>query len=436
MASPKRSFGLPSRYKLNYITRILPSNTSSKIELPGDLKTLGRRDLLAGFGAAAAGLAFTNEVVGQDQNPAAQVAERSSNIRISGMKTYWVGPVVYVKIESNLGVSGWGDLKGVDPRVAQVLVRSLFELIDGENPTRIEHLWQKLYRSHRNMRGGALMVHTIAAIDIALWDLVGKLWDVPVYRLLGGATRDRIRVYHTPKAQKVPPHGIYEHSGTPADIDRMVQAIAAARKNVGPDGAVMFDAHSAVPPATLIQLAAAIKPYDVMFIEEPAVPGNIEVFKRLKEQISIPLATGERDRTIWGVLPYLQEGCIDILQPDCCHTGGISQMKKIATLAEAFFVPLAPHCTASFLGIAASLHVAASIPLLLIHEFYPQNAGFNVPGLTRMPFELDADGYIGLPPGPGLGVEVDEAKLDSESQKPQSYQWPGATLKDGSVADY
>ena len=421
---------LPASYLPNRL------NTSSKIKLPGDLKTLGRRDLLAGFGAAAAGLAFTREVVGQEQNPAAQVGDRSSSIRISGMKTYWVGPVVYVKIETNHGVSGWGDLKGVDPRVAQVLVRSLFELIDGENPTRIEHLWQKLYRSHRNMRGGALMVHTIAAIDIALWDLVGKLWDVPVYRLLGGPTRDRIRVYHTPKAQKVPPHGIYEHSGTPAGIDRMVQAIAAARKNVGPDGAVMFDAHSAVPPATLIQLAAAIKPYDVMFIEEPAVPGNIEVFKRLKEQISIPLATGERDRTIWGVLPYLQEGCIDILQPDCCHTGGISQMKKIATLAEAFFVPLAPHCTASFLGIAASLHVAASIPLLLIHEFYPQNAGFNVPGLTRMPFELDADGYIGLPPGPGLGVEVDEAKLDSESQKPQSYQWPGATLKDGSVADY
>lgn len=198
----------------------------------------------------------------------------------------------------------------------------------------------------------------------------------------------------------------------------------------------MFDAHSAVPPATLIQLAAALKPYDVLFIEEPAVPGNIEVFKRLKEQISIPLACGERDRTIWGVLPYLHERCIDILQPDCCHTGGISQMKKIATLAEAYFVPIAPHCTATFLGIAASLHVVASIPLFLIHEFYPQNAGFNTPGLTRMALEVDQEGYIGLPPGPGLGVEVDEAKLAVEAQKPQTYKWPGATLKDGSVADY
>jgi galactonate dehydratase len=352
------------------------------------------------------------------------------------MKTYWVGPVVYVKIETNHGVSGWGDLKGVDPRPAQVLVRSLYELLEGENPTRIEYLWQKLFRAHRDMRGGAIMVHTIAAIDIALWDLTGKLHGVPVYRLLGGPTRDRIRVYHTDKAQKVPPHGIYEHSGTPPDIDRMVQAIATARKKVGPDGAVMFDAHCAVPPATLMQLAAALKPYDVLFIEEPAVPGNIEVFKRLKEHISIPLATGERDRTIWGVLPYLQENCIDILQPDCCHTGGISQMRKIAVLAEPYMIPLAPHCTATFLGIAASLHVVSSIPFFLIHEFYPQNAGFNVPGLTRMAFELDKEGYIGLPPGPGLGVEVDEPLLIAEAAKPQTYKWPSLKLKDGSIADY
>lgn len=381
-------------------------------------------------------MAFVNRAVGDDKNPAAQVTDRASSIRITGMKAYWVGPIVYLKIETNHGVSGWGDLKGVDPRPARVLAQSLFELIDGENPTRIEYLWQKLYRAHRDMRGGPLMVHTIAAIDIALWDLVGKLWNVPIYRLLGGPTRDRIRVYHTAKAIKVPPHGIYEHSGTPADIDRMVKAIAAAREKVGPDGAVMFDAHSAVPPATLIQLAGAIKPYDLLFIEEPAVPGNIEVFKRIKEQIAIPLATGERDRTIWGVLPYLQDRCIDVLQPDCCHTGGISQMKKIATLAEAYFVPLAPHCTATFLGIAASLHVASSIPFFLIHEFYPDNAGFNIPGATKMAFKLDADGYIGLPPGPGLGVEVDEAMIEAESRKPQTYKWPSVKLNDGSIADY
>ena len=397
---------------------------------------VGRREWLQSLGGAAAGIAWVQQAVAQEQVPGNQVVDRASSLRITGLKTYWVGPIVYVKIETNQGIFGWGDLKGTDVRVGKVLVESLFELLEGENPTRIEHLWQKMFRAHRDIRGGAILIHAMAAIDIALWDIAGKLWNTPVYRLLGGPTRDRIRVYHTPQAVKVPPHGIYEHSGTPADIDRMVAAIRAAREKVGPTGAVMFDAHSAVPPATLIQLASALKPYDLLFIEEPGVPGNIEIFKRLKEKIDIPLATGERDRTIYEMIPYLHERCIDILQPDCCHTGGITQMKKIATLAEAYYVPLAPHCTATFLGIAASLHVVSAIPLFLIHEFYPENAGFNLPGVTRMSFELDSEGYIGLPPGPGLGVEVDEARLAEESKKPQSYKWPTMKLKDGSIADY
>ena len=400
------------------------------------LPSLGRRELLQSFGTAAVGWSLVDQAVAQDQAPGSQVVDRASSIRITGLKTYWVGPIVYVKIETNHGIAGWGDLKGTDVRVGRVLVESLYELLEGENPTRIEHLWQKMFRAHRDIRGGAILIHAMAAIDIALWDIAGKLWNTPVYRLLGGPTRDRIRVYHTPQAVKVPPHGIYEHAGTPADIDRMVTAIRAAREKVGPGGAVMFDAHSAVPPATLIQLASALKPYDLLFIEEPGVPGNIEIFKRLKEKIDIPLATGERDRTIYEMIPYLHERCIDILQPDCCHTGGISQMKKIATLAEAYYVPLAPHCTATFLGIAASLHVVSAIPLFLIHEFYPENAGFNLPGVTRMPYELDAEGYIGLPPGPGLGVEVDEPRLIEESKKPQTYKWPTMKLKDGSIADY
>ena len=395
-----------------------------------------RRELLSAGVAIAAGNSMLREAVGAHQNSATQVVDRMSTLRITGMKTYWVNPCVIVKIETNHGIVGWGDLKGVDPRVSKVLAESLFELLNGENPTRIEHLWQKIFRSHRDMRGGALMLHTLAAIDMALWDITGKLWDVPIYRLLGGPCRDRIRVYHTPQAIKVPPPGIFEHSSTPAEIETIVAAIKAAREKVGPSGAVMFDAHSAVPPASLIQLAAAIKPYDVLFIEEPAVPGNIEVFKRLKEQIAIPLAAGERDRTIYEVLPYLQNRCLDVLQPDCCHTGGITSMKKMATLAEAYFVPLAPHCTASNLGIAASLHVATAIPLLLIHEFYPDNRGFNPPGIGQVDWKVDAEGYVGLPPGPGLGVAIDEQKLEAESKKPQSYGWPGKKLKDGSIADY
>jgi galactonate dehydratase len=367
--------------------------------------------------------------------PGRRVEDRASAIRITALRTVGVRGYLYVKIESSHGVTGWGETAGIEMRSGAALAHSLFDLLDGENPTRIEYLWQKLFRSHRDMRGGPQMVHVISAIDMALWDLTGKLYGVPVYRLLGGPVRDRIRYYHNALAHKAPPYGIYEHSGNPADIERMISAVRAARQLVGPTGVVMFDAHCAVPPATLIQFAHAIQPYDVLFLEEVAVPGNIEVFKRLKEQIGIPLALGERDRTIWEFIPYLQERCIDILQPDVSHSGGISQMLKIAALAEAHHVPLAPHCTNSLLGLSASLHAIAGVPLFLIHEAYPD---LTPRGTVRMEWKADKEGYVALPPGPGLGVEVDEAGMQRVANDPSfSWKWPVyGRLRDGSIADY
>src|SRR5262249_3135926 len=150
-----------------------------------------RREILASMAAIAAGQALLADAVAQDRNVAAQVADRFSSVKITKATAIQVSPVVFVKIETNRGVVGWGEIKGVDPRVSQPLAEALFELIVGENPTRIEHLWQKLYRAHRDIRGGPFLVHTIAGIDLALWDLAGKLWNAPVYRLLGGPTRDR-----------------------------------------------------------------------------------------------------------------------------------------------------------------------------------------------------------------------------------------------------
>jgi galactonate dehydratase len=395
---------------------------------------LSRRAALTSFGAVAAGLgAVACGASGQD-NPAAGVADRTSTIRITKLTPTIVGPKVFIKVETNHGVTGWGEIDQLEPRTAVALVQSLFELLDGENPTRIEYLWQKLYRSHRDMRGGPFMVHTIAGIDMALWDITGKLWGVPVYRLLGGPTRDKIRVYPSPKATKVGA-GPEEFSGNPKNFEKFITLLERARKDVGPDGAVMFDAHCALPPPFLIQLASMIKPSEVLFIEEPAVPGNIEVFKRLKQAIAIPLATGERDRTIWEMLPYLQERCIDILQPDCAHTGGITQLRKISVLAEAYQVPLAPHCVTTELGVTASLHATAAIPFFLIHEYYPQ---LTPEGLIRKQWSVDKDGYASLPQGVGLGVEVDEAKLQDLAKNPKHpWAWPTrGRLKDGSVSDY
>src|SRR5438552_6698080 len=137
--------------------------------------------------------------------PGSRVEDRGAAIRITAMRTHRVGSKVFVQVETNHQVTGWGEISALEPKSAELLARSLYELLDGENPTRIEHLWQKLYRSHRDMRGGPFLVHTIAGIDMALWDLTGKLWGVPVHRLLGGPVRDKIRIYPNAKAHKAPP---------------------------------------------------------------------------------------------------------------------------------------------------------------------------------------------------------------------------------------
>jgi galactonate dehydratase len=376
--------------------------------------------------------AMAQEVANQN-NPAAGVADRTSSIKITKLTPTPVGRKVFLKMETNHGVTGWGEIDQLEVEVASTLVRSLFQLLDGENPTRIEHLWQKIYRSHRDMRGGPFMTHTLAGIDMALWDITGKLWGVPVYRLLGGPTRDKVMVYPTVKATKIGA-GPQPFSGTPAQIERFVKMVADTRQKMGPEALIMFDAHCAMPPPFLMQFAAAVKPYDLLYLEEPAVPGNIEVFKRLKQHIDIPLAVGEQARTIWEVVAYLQEGIADILQIDCAHTGGISQMRKIATLGEAYQVPIAPHCVTTDLGMTASLHVSASVPLFLIHEYYPNISPKN---LIKKSWTVDADGYASLPEGVGLGCEIDEKLLAELAKTKQPPEWPDRGRNpDGSVADY
>ena len=156
--------------------------------------------------------------------------------------------------------------------------------------------------SHRDMRGGAIMVHVISGIDMALWDITGKLWGVPVYRLLGGPLRDKVRMYPSPKANKLGTGGPHPFSGNPGDVMGLVKGIENLRKQKGPDFAIMFDAPLRHPAGHADPVRAAVEPYNILWLEEPACPGNIEVFKRLKQQIRIPIALGERDRTIWEVI--------------------------------------------------------------------------------------------------------------------------------------
>ncbi|MCZ6635960.1 MAG: mandelate racemase/muconate lactonizing enzyme family protein [bacterium] len=363
-----------------------------------------------------------------------EVVDRGSSIRVTGLEAIPVGRKGYVKITTNMDVTGWGEINNMETKVACALAESLSELIIGENPTRIEHHWQNLFRAHRNLRGGGFMVHTISAIDMALWDIAGKLWGVPVYRLLGGPTRDKIWMYPSPKAKKVGPGGPKPFAGTPDEVQALLQSIRKAREEVGPDGAVMYDAHSCLPPPIVKQMAGYLKADDLLFLEEAWVPGNIEAMRKVREFVPVPLATGERDRTIWEVREILEAQVIDILQPDCGHGGGITQMRKVAALAEAHYVPIAPHCTMSYLGLTASLHVAASVPFFLIHEGYTHQLP---EGVAHKTWEMDEEGYVSLPEGPGLGVEVDEQRAREVGADPKhQFSWPHHVLKDGSISDY
>src|SRR5262249_10136896 len=154
---------------------------------------------------------------------------------ITALKAFPTGPKTYIKIETNRDIIGWGEVTGSEPKVSAVLAESLFELLDKENPTRIEHLWQKLYRSHRAIRGGAIFTHVLSAIDMALWDITGRCWGVPVYRLLGGPVRDKIRLYPSPKATKLGTGGPHPFSGNPSDIEGLARQVADKRKKEGPD---------------------------------------------------------------------------------------------------------------------------------------------------------------------------------------------------------
>ena len=360
--------------------------------------------------------------------------DRATNIRVTGLTAIPLGVKAYVKVETNMGVTGWGEINNMETKVSCALAESLGQFIMNENPTRTEHLWQRLFRAHRNLRNGGLMMHTISGIDMALWDITGKLHGVPVYRLLGGPCRDKIWMYPGPNAIKIGPEGPQYFSGTPAEIEALVQRVKDAREKVGPAGAVMFDVHSCMPPPILKQFAGYLKPDDLLFLEEAWVPGNIEVMKKIRETVPVPLATGERDRTIWENREILEAQVIDILQPDCGHGGGITSMRKVAALAEAHYVPIAPHCTMTYLGTSASLHVAASVPMFLIHEGYAKRVPDEV---AQKAWTMDDEGMVSLPEGPGLGVEVNEAAaIEYGKTTEQQFKWPNARLRDGTVSDY
>ena len=363
----------------------------------------------------------------------------------------------FVKITTDEGIVGLGEasLEGREQTVAAA-VDEFSRYLIGEDPGPIEHHWQRLHR-HGFWRGGVILNSAIAAIDQALWDVKGKRLGVPVYELLGGPTRQRVRVYThaggataeatVERVQELMALGYRAFklgSGLPiqagrspeavderAIIRRTEEKVRLVREAVGPDVDLMLDNHGRFMPAFAIELMHALQPYNMLFLEELVPPENLAALEKVAlVKANVPLATGERLFSKWEFRELIEKQLVDVVQPDICHAGGILELKKIAALAEAYYIKVAPHNPNGPVATAASLHLAASIPNFLILE-----TAYAEPYRSRAQKigPVIKDGWIELPTAPGLGIELDEDVIRAHPYSPHDYS--PLYYPDGSVAD-
>ncbi len=362
-----------------------------------------------------------------------------------------------IRITTDTGLAGWGEttLEG-KPRSTLAAVEELSAYLLGRDPLRIEHHWQHVYRS-AFFRGGSVLMSALSGIDQALWDIAGQHFGVPVYQLLGGAVRDRIRVYahwgiadlseqglETARARlerlrragytafKSGPGGRWRGHEPPAVIDAFVRRAYTMREWVGPDVELCFDFHGKFTPALAAEICHELRGMRPMFVEEPVPQENVDALRRVSEQVPFPIATGERLLSRWEFRQVLEKQAAAYLQPDCSHAGGISEVRRIAAMAEAYYVHLAPHCAIGPVALAACLQIDACIPNFLIQEQIDQSLG---EGILQRPWEVE-DGYIALPAAPGLGLALAEEAV--QRQVPYAEELGGVYLHadDGSVADW
>jgi galactonate dehydratase len=394
-----------------------------------------------GLGAMSAGLGAAAEPRAVDPPTAPR-----DPLKITKLETFLVKPRwLFLKVHTNAGIVGLGEpiLEG-RALTCKTAVEEIARYLVGQDPRRVAHHWQAIYR-HAFYRGGPILTSALSGIDQALWDIKGKALGVPVHELLGGPTRDRVRVYaHAGSPERIAAAkargftafktGVgFGRSGryvqTPAAIQRAAEQFAANRKAAGPDCDLAIDFHGAIQPQTSKLLIKALEPYQPLFIEEPAQCQNVDVLADVARGTHLPIAAGERVFTKWGFREILEKRAAAILQPDLSHAGGITECRLIAGMAEAYYVPLAPHCPLGPISLAAGLQLAASIPNFLCQEQISLGEGY-----LKNPFHVQ-QGYIPIPAGPGLGVELDEnalaGKLDHDWRDPETYD-----REDGSVIDW
>lgn len=384
-------------------------------------------------------------------------------MKITDLKLFHVQPRwLFLKVETDAGISGWGEpvVEG-RARTVETAVQELRPLLIGADPGRIEHLWQQMYRG-TFYRGGPVLLSAISGVEQALWDIKGKLLNVPVYELLGGACRDRVRMYGHLKpaatAADFPLSAMLEITDRrlsagftvmkysiippirPIDsletVDRVVERFAAVRERVGRKVDVAIDFHGRVSPAMAPRLLDALAPYYPLFVEEPVLPENVEEMVRVARSTSIPIAAGERLFTRWGYRELIEKQAVAVVQPDLCHCGGIFEARKIAAMAEVYHMQTAPHNPLGPISLAACLQLDACIPNLLAQEHpgMPDHRDLGE-GILKTPFAIGPDGCIPIPTGPGLGIEVNEDALAALAYD-GGWDPPRLFFEDGSLADW
>ena len=378
-----------------------------------------------------------------------------------------LGGFVTMKINTDEGVYGWGEAGlayGHCPEAAFGQCQDFAKLIIGMDPFNTEEIWEHLHRhTFWGMGGGVVVTSAMAAIDIACWDIKGKVLNVPVYKLLGGKTNDKLRAYasqlqfgwrkiieasdglnllYDPQeyydvtkdalsdgydAIKVDPvfaplerkpfpevlrtqgnqiRGCYrEH-----DLKRSVERIAACREAGGDDMDIIIEIHSLLDANTAAELGKALEPYRVMYYEEPTMPCNPDVFKHIKEKCDLPLATGERSYTRWGFRQFFEDRTLSVIQPDLANTGGITETKKICDMAQVYDMGVQIHVCGGPIATAAALHVEAAIPNFVIHEEHNANltSAFVKGGKY---YYAPAGGFYTVPELPGIGQEMSESYI-------------------------
>ncbi|MCM8536415.1 MAG: galactonate dehydratase [Lentisphaeraceae bacterium] len=367
---------------------------------------------------------------------------------------------LFLKITTDRGIVGWGEpvIEGRSETV-KAAVKEFEEYLIGKDPRRIEDIWQTLYRGGF-YRGGPILMSALSGIDQALHDIKGKALGVPVYDLLGGHVRDKMKMYcwiggddpqgvaagvkekqqQGYKAVKMNGTGRLDWIDSYQKVEEIEERMSTIRETVGNSIEIGIDFHGRVHKGMLKRLIRAIEKYNPFFIEEPLLSENADSLKGIYSFTDIPIALGERLYSRWDFKPILQDGYVDIIQPDISHAGGISETRRIAAMAETYDVALAPHCPLGPIALASSLQLDFACPNALIQECsigIHYNNGLNLQDYMLNPDVFDVqDGYINRPTAPGLGIEIDEDKVREVSKEDHSWKNPVWRNDDGSITEW